>query len=96
MPGFNEKYQELGEEVHFLMVNVTDGNRETFEIAKKFIDSSDYSFPVFYDLDLNAAITYGAYSLPTTYFIDADGYAITMATGAISADLLQTGIDMIS
>ena len=25
MPDFNEKYQELGEEVQFLMINMTDG-----------------------------------------------------------------------
>ena len=40
-------------------------------------------------------MTYGAYSLPTTYFIDAESYAIAQATGAIDAETLQRGIDMI-
>ena len=31
----------------------------------------------------------GPNSLPTTYFIDADGYAVAQATGAIDADTLQ-------
>jgi len=33
--------------------------------------------------------------LPTTYFIDAEGYAIAQATGAIDGETLQRGIDMI-
>ena len=94
MPDFHEKYLELGEEVNFLMVNMTTG-RETMESASAFIEKNEYSFPVFYDTDSDAAMTYGAYSLPTTFFIDADGYAIAQATGAIDAETLQRGIDLI-
>ena len=95
MPDFHEKYLELGEEIHFLMVNMT-GGRETLSSAKAFIAEKGYTFPVFYDTDADAAVTYGVYSLPTTYFIDAEGYAIAQATGAIDADTLQRGIDMIT
>ena len=49
MPDFNEKYQELGEEVQFLMINMTDGSRETVEKASAFIEEQGYGFPVFYD-----------------------------------------------
>jgi len=95
MPDFHEKYLELGDEIHFLMVNMT-GGRETLSSAKAFISEKGYTFPVFYDTDSDAAVTYGVYSLPTTYFIDAEGYAIAQATGAIDADTLQLGIDMIT
>ena len=95
MPDFQEKYLELGEEIHFLMVNMTDGSRETVEIASEFIAEQGYTFPVFFDTKLDAAMTYGAYSLPTTYFIDAEGYAVAQANGAIDAETLQRGIDMI-
>ena len=95
MPDFHEKYLELGEEIHFLMVNMT-GGRETLSSAKAFISEKGYTFPVFYDTDSDAAVTYGVYSLPTTYFIDAEGYAIAQATGAIDTDTLQRGIDMIT
>ena len=94
MPDFHEKYLQLGEEVNFLMINMTTG-RETQESAIAFIEKNDYSFPIFYDMQSDAAMTYGAYSLPTTYFIDAEGYAIAQATGAIDAETLQRGIDMI-
>lgn len=95
MPDFHEKYLTLGDEIHFLMVNMTTG-RETRESADAFIAQQGYTFPVFYDMDADAAYTYGAYSLPTTYFISAEGYVVARATGAISADTLQQGIDMIA
>lgn len=96
MPDFNEKYLELGDEVQFIMVNLTDGQRETVDTASSFIAQQGYSFPVIYDKDSAAAIAYGAYSIPTTYFIDADGYAVARASGTIDAETLQTGIDMIT
>ena len=95
MPDFNEKYLEIGEEVQFLIINMTDGSRETIETASAFIAEQGYSFPVFYDTDQDAAAIYGVYSLPTTYFIDAEGNAIAQATGAIDEGTLQRGIDMI-
>lgn len=96
MPGFDEVYTELGEEVQFLMVNMTTSSRESFENAVAFIDEQGYSFPVFYDLDGDAAATYGVYSLPTTYFIDAEGYGVAQATGAIDRETLEKGIGMIT
>ena len=94
MPDFHEKYLEIGDEVHFLMVNMT-GGRETLSNAKAFISEKGYTFPVFYDIDTDAAMIYEVYSLPTTYFIDEEGHLVAQATGAISSDTLQRGIDMI-
>ena len=96
MPDFQEKYEQLGEEIQFLIVNMTDGSRETVEIASAFIAEKGYTFPVFYDTASEAAYAYSVYSLPTTYFINAQGSAIARATGAIDAATLQRGIDMIT
>ena len=96
MPEFHEKYLALGQDVQFLMINLTDGSRETVEAASSYITSQGYTFPVLYDTQSNAAWTYGIYSIPTTIFIDAEGYAIAQATGAINADTLQRGIDLIA
>ena len=95
MPDFNEAYAELGEDVHFLMINMTDGSRETVDTASAFIEEQGYLFPVYYDTDFDAAITYGVYSLPSTLFIDAEGYGIAQAVGAIDRETLQRGIDLI-
>ena len=96
MPDFNEKYAELGDDVHFIMVNMTDGMRETIDTASAFIEKNGYSFPVFFDTSGEAAAAYGVYSLPTSYFISADGHIIAHAMGTIDAAALQKGIDMIS
>lgn len=96
MPDFNELYTELGEEVQFLMVNMTASARESFEKATAFIDEQGFSFPVLYDLDSDAAAAYGIYSLPTTLFIDAQGYGVAQATGTIDRATLEKGIGMIT
>jgi len=95
MPDFDEKYQEYGEEIHFLMVNLTDGSQETVESASSFVSSQGYTFQVFYDTGMEGAYAYGVNSVPVTYFIDAGGYLVTWARGALSADMLQQGIDML-
>ena len=94
MPDFDEKYKELGDEVQFLMVNLTDG-QDTVEIASSFIAEQGYTFPVLYDTASEAAYAYGVYSIPVTYFIDAQGYGAAYAPGAIDTETLQRGIDMI-
>ena len=96
MPDFHEKYLELGDEIYFLMINMTDGSRETVDSASKFIAGQEYTFPVFCDTESDASAAYGVYSLPTTFFIDAEGYAIAQATGAINVEILDKGIEMIS
>ena len=95
MPDFDKVYRELGGEIHFLMVNMTDGGRETLEVAKGFVVESGFVFPVFYDTAYDAAMTYGVSSLPTTYFIAADGTLTAYAMGAINEETLLRGIDMI-
>lgn len=95
MPDFEEVYQEKGEEITFMMVNLTDGGRETVDTAKSFLNDSGYSFPVYFDTQQSAAGAYGITSIPTTIFIDAKGQIIAGSTGAIDKDTLLKGIDMI-
>ena len=67
MPDFDEKYQALGENVQFLMINLTDGNTETVEGASAFIASQGYTFPVFYGADTENEFNLAAYD----YIVDA-------------------------
>ena len=95
MPDFDEKYGEYGDQVHFLMVNLTDGSQETVETASAFISEQGYSFPVLFDTDRSGAIAYGVSAVPVTYFIDAEGYFVTYQPGMLSAEALQKGIDLL-
>ena len=76
-------------------MNMTDGSRETVESASAYIAENGYTFLVYYDTDSSAAYAYSVYSLPTTYFIDADGYVVAHGRGALDLDTIKTGIDMI-
>ncbi len=95
MPDFQKAFLELGNDVQFLMVNVTDGYWDTVESASEFIQKSGYTFPVFYDTDRSAAGTYGISSLPTSLFFDSEGTLVAYAVGAINLDTLMQGIEMI-
>ena len=95
MPAFNAAWEELDGEVQFLMVNMTDGARETVESAQEYVEGEGFTFPVLFDTKSEAAIAYSAYSLPTTYFIDAEGYVTARAVGAIDGETLQKGLDLI-
>jgi thiol-disulfide isomerase/thioredoxin len=94
MPDFDaarEKYPD----VQFLMVNATDGVRETVEKAKAYVEEAEYGFDVLFDTDLDAVYTYGITGFPTTFFIDADGTLITYANGMLNLPSLEKAIGMI-
>lgn len=95
MPDFDDAAARLAGQVQFLLVNMTDGSRETLESAQAYLEETGITAPAYFDTSYSAAIAYGVTSLPTTYFIDAQGGAVARAMGAIDADTLQKGIDMI-
>ena len=95
MPDFDQAAKDHPE-VTFMMVNVTDGERETVEKAKAFIAEQGFTFPVYYDTTLQAAMTYGASGLPKSVFIDADGNLFAYANGMIDAATLELGISKIT
>lgn len=75
MPDIEAAYQEYGDEIQFLLVNLTDGINETVEIASGYIAEQGYTFPVYYDIDpegvnpLVGAEVYKVSSIPITYFL---------------------------
>ena len=95
MPDFNDVYHEYGDDVVFMMVNMTDGGQETLESAKKFINSQPYDFPVYFDVNMEAAIGYGVSAIPMTFFIDDEGNVVTYALSMLDAATLVKVIEMI-
>lgn len=95
MPEFNEVYEETGEDITFMMVDLVDGQRETKKTGAQYITEQGFSFPVYFDMKQDAANKYGIVSIPTTIFIDKEGYIVTGAQGAIDAKTLKKGIDLI-
>lgn len=95
MPDFDKAYKEHPE-VQFLMVNATDGVRETMDIAKKYIEDQGYEFPVVFDTKQEAVYAYYITGYPTTWFIDKDGNLVTYANSMLSYDDLIKGIGFIT
>ena len=95
MPDFQNYYESHGDKVHFVIVNLTDGQQETVESASAFIAEKGYTVPVYYDTDIDAAMKYGVSAVPVSYFIDAEGRFVAWAQGALTADMLQQGMDML-
>ncbi len=92
LPSFDAMYKKYGDEVVFLMINLTDGQSETVSSVKKFIKDAGYTFPVYYDIQYDASKTYGVNSIPETVFINADGSLYDIAIGAMSEVSLETFI----
>ena len=95
MPAFQAAFDQYSNEVNFLVVNMTDGYRETVELASGYIEENGYTFPVFYDTEFSANLAYDVTSLPTSLFIDKDGYMVAYAMTAMPEDILLQGIEMI-
>ncbi len=94
MPDFEDAFKKY-DDICFMMVNVTDGGQETLETAKSYVEKEGFTFPVYFDTSLQAANTYGAYGLPMTFFIDADGNVVTYASGMLTAENLEKAIELI-
>ncbi|MDR0875957.1 MAG: TlpA family protein disulfide reductase [Clostridiales Family XIII bacterium] len=94
LPIFDTLSQELEGEVTFVMVDLVS-ERETIESGKAYIAENKLGFPVYFDVDRDGAATYGITSIPTTYFINADGFIETGVVGGIDRDTLKRGISYI-
>lgn len=92
LPDFNQAAETYKDEVVFLMVNLTDGQRDTVASVKAFVADNGYTFPVYFDTAYSAANAYRVSSIPTTYFINAKGEAVNYKVGMVSAAELENGI----
>lgn len=68
MPGINKLYNEMGEEVVFIMLSLD----QDFEVAKAFEQRKQYDFPIYSPVS-NMPEMYNSRTIPTTYIIDAEG-----------------------
>lgn len=93
LPAFEAAFQQYGEQVHFMMVNMTDGARDTVDGVKDFVSGGEYSFPLYLDTELDAAYAYGVYSIPMTVFINANGSLYKSHSSMISEEKLNNYID---
>lgn len=73
LPAFDKLAAEYAGRIQFMMVDLTDGQRETIARAKKFAADEGYSFPLFFDTEYEGASAYAVRAIPTTVVINASG-----------------------
>ena len=89
MAHFEESFKKHGENVNFMMINYTDGKRETVAKVQKYITGKKFTFPVYFDTKTEAATAYGLHALPTTIFVAADGTVLEAVEGFVDANDLE-------
>lgn len=95
LPFFDEAYAAYGEEIQFVMLDLSDAYSETPEKALSFVQQNGYHFPLYFDTNGEGAIAYGVYAIPYTLAISADGRVISSHAGVMTREDLQAIIDLL-
>ena len=95
MPDFDKVHRELGDRVNFVMLDLVDGQRETEELGRRYILENGFDMPVFFDTLREGSRTYGIRSIPTSVFIDREGFIVTSVQGPIDEELLRGAIEFL-
>ncbi|MBZ0318239.1 MAG: TlpA family protein disulfide reductase [Anaerolineae bacterium] len=92
MPRLENAYQNADDE--WLLVGVNAG--EDPNQVRDWVQEHPVSFPIIIDSTGTIAVSYGAQSqLPTTVFIDRQGYIRKIVYGLLSENTLEDGLDAI-
>lgn len=95
LPCFQTAFEEYGDEVRFLMVNMGPAFSDSEEAVQALMAENSYTFPVYYDTWAEAASAYQITAIPMTVFIGADGAVVSQNVGAMTRDQLEEGIQSI-
>ena len=88
-------YAEYSEKVHFVVINLTNAEKETRESADAFLADKNYPFPIYYDTDGVCRTSYAVNTVPTTFFLEDDAYAVAYSKGKLTKRVLLAGIEYI-
>lgn len=89
MPVLQAAHETYGDKVQFIGINHLDQRAPALE----FLRETGVTYPSGFDPDGSTARTYGAYGLPTTYFITEAGRIIATKTGELTEAELAAEIE---
>jgi len=92
LPDLEAMYQKYGNEMNFVMVNVTTWREENDESVVNFIKENDYHFPVYLDTEGNAIETYQIQSIPQIFFLDKGGNLHKKYANQVEKETLEENI----
>lgn len=94
MPYFDEAIKKYSkDDIEILMINVTDGKRETREDAQELIKNNNYEMDILFDDKMDASKAYNIQGIPRSIFIDKDGFVVYDHTGVIDEEILNIKIE---
>lgn len=92
MPEIEKIYQET-KNSDLVIVAVEIG--EPLGTVKPFIDNNKYNFKVVLDSDQSVATKYSISAIPTSYFIDKNGYIVSKNVGEMSINQMKASIKVL-
>ena len=95
MPDFEELYQEIKDQVQFIMVDGVGCMGETEESGRAYVEEQGFTFPVYYDLEMDGVLNYGVRAFPTTYILNGEGRVVTGGSGMITKETLQELLEQV-
>lgn len=97
MPEFQALHDELLEDddTVLLMVNMTDGRRETRALADAFMEEYGYDMNVLYDTEGLAGYVFQVQSIPTTVIINKDGYLFDYIIGMTTKARIEQALRLV-
>lgn len=88
-----EKYKDGSEVVVIGVAGPNQGQEQSEEGIKQFLQDNGYTYPVLMDTSGQAFMDYQVYSLPTTYMINTDSKIFGYISGALTPDMMQSIVD---
>ena len=96
LPDFQDIYAEYCDRVSFAFVDAADGQRERVDDAAAWLVEEGFDdLPAYYDSSQEAMVSFGAYALPTTVVVSAEGEILTITAGRIDATLMRGALEQL-
>lgn len=92
MPDIEKLYQETKNTDLVILSICLDDSKIT---AKSFIAANHYTFDVLYDSEQQAAANYNILYIPTSFFIDKEGYIIASHEGQMDLSQMKSYIQQL-
>ena len=89
-------YDKLGGDVNIMMVNVTDGSRETQEGVTTWYEENQIGYPIYFDTTLEAASMFQVQVLPSTFVFDSQGNLVEAFQGSLNAEDMEQRLAQLS
>jgi len=89
MPHMNALYPQYKDKMDFIIASVDSKQDDVVAFQEK----NNYSFPIYYADNREAAEAYGIQGIPTSILIDAEGNIINIHIGSMGKDDMQSFLD---